>query len=48
MTTPKQLKYLIDLYEAIGQEPEEDLEDLTDSEASQRITELLQIKEDIN
>lgn len=44
MATPKQVELIISLYEEIGQEPEDDIEELNTKETSKRIKELLAIK----
>lgn len=46
MATSKQIDFLRSLYEELGQEPEDDIEDLDNREASARIKELLAIKEE--
>ena len=48
MITEKQKDYILYLYEEIGIEPEEDLDNLTKQQASELIQELLDIKEDMN
>lgn len=44
MATPKQVELIISLYEEIGQEPEDDIEELNTKEANKRIKDLLVIK----
>lgn len=44
MATPKQIDFLRSLYEELGQEPEDDIEELCVMEASARIKELLEMK----
>jgi len=46
--TEKQKDYILYLYEEIGMEPEEDLDNLTKQQASNLIEELKQIKEEIS
>ena len=48
MITEKQKNYILYLYEEIGMEPEEDLDNLTKQQASNLIEELKQIKEEIS
>jgi hypothetical protein len=48
MITEKQKDYILYLYEEIGMEPEEDLDNLTKQQASNLIEELKQIKEEIS
>lgn len=48
MITEKQKNYILYLYEEIGMEPEEDLDNLTKQEASNLIKELIEIKEEIS
>jgi hypothetical protein len=45
MATSKQIDFLRSLYEELGQEPEDDIEELNTKEASERIRELLAMKE---
>jgi len=44
MAIPKQVELIISLYEEIGQEQEDDIEELNTKETSKRIKELLAIK----
>jgi hypothetical protein len=46
--TEKQKDYILYLYEEIGMEPEEGLDNLTKQQASNLIEELKQIKEEIS
>jgi len=46
MATQKQVEFIRALYEELGQDPEDDVERLSNIEASQRIDELLEIKKD--
>jgi hypothetical protein len=46
MATPKQIDFLRSLYEELGQEPEDDIEELDTREASLRIKELLAMKKE--
>jgi len=48
MITEKQKDYILYLYEEIGMELEEDLDNLTKQQASDLIEELKQIKEEIS
>ena len=48
MITEKQKDYILDLYEEIGMEPEEDLDNLTKQQASKLIDELKEIKDEIS
>ena len=48
MITEKQKDYILYLYEEIGMEPEEDLDNLTKQQASNLIEELKQIREEIS
>lgn len=45
--TDKQYDFIMDLYMEIGQEAEDDIENLSISEASNLISELLEIKRDL-
>lgn len=45
--TSKQIKFINSLYKQIGQEPEQDIENLTSRQASKLIDELIQIKEEL-
>lgn len=45
--TDAQLDYINRLYKQIGQEPEQDIENLTSRQASKLIDELIQIKEEL-
>jgi hypothetical protein len=47
MITDKQKKFILSLYEEIGQEPEIDVENMTKQEASKTIKELLEIKKEL-
>lgn len=44
MATPKQIDFILALYEELGQVPEDDVYELNTWEASDRIKELLEIK----
>jgi hypothetical protein len=46
LATEKQINFILNLYDELGQEPEDDVEQLSNIEASQRINELLEIKKD--
>jgi hypothetical protein len=46
MATSKQIDFLRSLYEELGQEPEDDIEELDTREASARIKELLAMKKE--
>lgn len=48
MITEKQKDYILYLYEEIGMEPEEDLDNLTKQQASKLIDELKEIKDEIS
>lgn len=48
MITEKQKDYILYLYEEIGMEPEEDLDNLTKQQASNLIEELIEIKDEMN
>ncbi len=45
--TDKQLKFILRLYEEIGQEPENDIENLSKTEASEVIKELLELRKNL-
>lgn len=45
MATDRQVAYYKSLCQQLGQEPEDDFENLTDKEASEAITELLEMLE---
>ena len=47
MITDRQLDFILNLYEEIGQEPEIGIENLSKTEASEVIKELLEIKGEI-
>ena len=47
MITDKQKKFILRLYEEIGQEPETDIDNITKQEASKTIKELLEIKKEL-
>ena len=46
MATEKQVRYYQSLCRQLGQEPEDDFENLTIKEASEAITELIEMLED--
>ncbi len=48
MITEKQKDYILYLYEEIGMEPEEDIDNLTKQQASKLIDELKEIKDEIS
>lgn len=45
--TNRQINFINSLYKQIGQEPEQNIENLTTRQASKLIDELLQIKEEL-
>jgi len=47
MATQKQINFILALYEKLGQEPEDDIEELSTKEAHSRIKELLAMKGDV-